>query len=82
MNGGSDPGAVANGLKESNLALDIGMRLNTLLKAAGVFTLISRTSDVDDDLSDKIARCNVFAPDLAIDIHINAGKNRRCLGTW
>lgn len=73
MNGGSDPGAVANGLKESNLALDIGVRLNKLLKAAGVFTLISRTADVDDDLSDKIGRCNVFAPDLAIDIHINAG---------
>lgn len=71
--GGSDPGAVANGLKESNLALDIGMRLNALLKAAGVFTLISRTADVDDDLTDKIARCNVFAPDLALDIHINAG---------
>ena len=32
--GGSDPGAVANGLKESNLALDIGVRLNKLLKAA------------------------------------------------
>lgn len=72
--GGSDPGAVANGLKESNLALDIGMRLNSLLKAAGVFTLISRTADVDDDLTDKIARCNVFNPDLALDIHINAGK--------
>lgn len=73
IDGGHDPGAVANGLKESNLALDIGMRLNTLLKAAGVFTLISRTSDVDDDLSDKIARCNVFNPDLALDIHINSG---------
>ena len=71
--GGSDPGAVANGLKESNLALDIGVRLNKLLKAAGVFTLISRTADVDDDLSDKIGRCNVFDPDLALDIHINAG---------
>lgn len=71
--GGSDPGAVANGLKESNLALDIGMRLNSLLKAAGVFTLVSRTADVDDDLTDKIARCNVFNPDLALDIHINAG---------
>ena len=73
IDGGKDPGAVANGLKESNLALDIGMRLNTLLKAAGVFTLISRTSDIDDDLSDKISRCNVFDPDLALDIHINAG---------
>ena len=74
MNGGSDPGAVANGLKESNLALDIGVRLNKLLKAAGVFTLISRTADVDDDLTDKIGRCNVFDPDLALDIHVNSGK--------
>lgn len=71
--GGSDPGAVANGLKEAQVALDVGLRLNSLLKKAGVFTCISRTSDIDDDLSEKIARCNVFAPDLALDIHFNSG---------
>ena len=71
--GGRDPGAVANGLKESQVALDVGLRLNYLLKKAGVFTCISRTSDIDDDLSEKIARCNVFAPDLALDIHFNSG---------
>lgn len=71
--GGKDPGAVANGLKEAQVALDVGLRLNSLLKKAGVFTCISRTSNIDDDLSDKIARCNVFAPDLALDIHFNSG---------
>ena len=71
--GGSDPGAVANGMKESNIALGIGLQLNKLLQAAGVTTQISRTTDIDDELTDKIARCNNFGPDLAIDIHINAG---------
>ena len=32
--GGQDPGAVANGLKESQVALDVGLRLNYLLKKA------------------------------------------------
>ena len=71
--GGNDPGAVANGLRESDLALSIGLEVERLLKSKGVTTKISRTTDINDDLNDKIRKCNQFAPDLAIDIHINAG---------
>lgn len=74
--GGRDYGACANGLKESEIVLDIALEMNKILKQHGVDTMISRTTqgtDALDDLSPKIQRCNEYAPDLAVDIHINAG---------
>lgn len=71
--GGSDPGACANGMKETDLALTIGNYCTSYLLAAGVEVRQSRTADIDDDLNDKIRRCNAYDPDVAIDVHINAG---------
>lgn len=74
--GGTDYGACANGLRESEIALDIAKEMNRILKLHGVETMISRTtqgSDAVDDLVPKIERCNAFNPDLAVDVHINAG---------
>ena len=34
---------------------------------------MSRTKDKNDTLSDEIKECNAYSPDLAIDIHNNAG---------
>jgi N-acetylmuramoyl-L-alanine amidase len=34
---------------------------------------MSRTKDENDTVSDEIRECNAFAPDLAVDIHNNAG---------
>lgn len=34
---------------------------------------MSRTKDENDTLSDEIKECNAFSPDLAVDIHNNAG---------
>ena len=34
---------------------------------------MSRTKDENDTLGDEIRECNAFAPDLAVDIHNNAG---------
>jgi N-acetylmuramoyl-L-alanine amidase len=34
---------------------------------------LSRTKDEDDSLSEEIRECNAYSPDLAIDIHNNAG---------
>jgi len=35
--------------------------------------MISRTRDENDSISEEIKECNAFKPDLAIDIHNNAG---------
>lgn len=71
--GGSDPGAVANGLKEKDLNLAIGQACSTELVRHGVNVLVSRTKDENDDLAEEIKECNAFNPDLAVDTHNNAG---------
>ena len=71
--GGSDPGAVANGFKEKDLNLAISLACQAELTRHGVTVLISRAKDEAAPLEERIAECNSFAPDLALDIHNNAG---------
>lgn len=72
--GGSDPGAVANGFKEKDLNLAIALACQDELARHGVLVKISRTKDENDTTSAKCAECNAFAPDVAVDIHNNAGN--------
>ena len=71
--GGSDPGAVANNAKEKDLNLSIALACKDMLVKHGVSVKMSRTKDENDPLSEEIRECNAFAPDLAVDIHNNAG---------
>ena len=71
--GGSDPGAVANGVKEKDLNLSIALACRDVLKRHGVEVKMSRTKDEGDSLSEEIKECNDYGPDLAVDIHNNAG---------
>ena len=72
--GGSDSGAVANGFKEKDLNLQIALACKDYLIQHGVDVKMSRTKDENDPLSEEIRECNAFSPDLAVDIHNNAGK--------
>ncbi|MGH7708547.1 MAG: N-acetylmuramoyl-L-alanine amidase family protein, partial [Vulcanimicrobiaceae bacterium] len=45
--GGSDPGAMHNGLTEKNLTLDISQRLRTILEARGWTVEMTRNADAD-----------------------------------
>lgn len=71
--GGSDPGAVAYGRKEKDLALDIALACKNELVRNGVSVKISRETDSSVWLEDRIAECNKYNPDCAVDIHLNAG---------
>jgi N-acetylmuramoyl-L-alanine amidase len=71
--GGSDPGAVANNTKEKDLNLSIALACRDVLVRHGVSVKMSRTKDENDPLSEEIKECNSFSPDLAVDIHNNAG---------
>lgn len=71
--GGLDVGAVANGVKEKDLNLSIALACRDELVRHGVTVKMSRTKDENDTLSEEIKECNAFAPDLAVDIHNNAG---------
>lgn len=71
--GGTDSGAIGNGFKEKDLNLSIALACNEILVNHGVTVMMSRTKDENDSISDEIKECNSFKPDLAVDIHNNAG---------
>ena len=71
--GGIDGGAVANNVKEKDLNLSIAIACRDVLVKHGVLVRMSRAKDENDPLGEEIRECNAFAPDLAVDIHNNAG---------
>lgn len=71
--GGTDAGAVANGFKEKDLNLAIALACKAELERHGVSVRMSRTNDETDPVSQEIKECNAYCPDLAVDIHNNAG---------
>ena len=71
--GGKDSGAVGNGFEEADLNLAIATACCAELERHGVSVKMSRTKDEADPLADEIKECNAFKPDLALDIHNNAG---------
>lgn len=71
--GGTDPGAVANNLKEADINLAVSKACRDELERHGLTILMSRTKDENDTLSEEIKECNNFKPAFALDIHCNAG---------
>lgn len=69
--GGSDPGAVANGLKEKDLTLEAALYVNKRLKEHGIQSTLTRSSDT------TLARSNrtnmVSKHKKCISHHFNAG---------
>ena len=71
--GGTDSGATGNGFTEKALNLSIALYCKELLEANGVTVGMSRQTDENDPINEEVNECNAFAPDLAVDIHNNAG---------
>lgn len=71
--GGTDGGAAANGLIEKNVNLVMALAMKLELERHGVEVGISRTTDVTTGLAKEISLCNAFNPDLAVEVHNNAG---------
>lgn len=70
--GGSDSGAVKY-LVEKDINLKMALACRDYLKAAGVDVKISRTTDKDSSIAEKVTAANSWGADLALDIHNNAG---------
>lgn len=71
--GGKDPGAVANGLLEKDVILKLGKKLIALLGAEGYHVAVTRMSDIDISLQQRVALANEINADLFISLHVNAG---------
>ncbi len=70
--GGNDSGA-SKYLVEKDINLVMALACRDYLEKNGVQVLMSRTKDENDPINDEIKECNAFDPNLAIDIHNNAG---------
>ena len=72
--GGSDPGAVSNGLREADLTLAISRACrDELAKYAHISVYMTRDSDVYVGLEDRAKYARDMNADLFISIHINSG---------
>src|SRR3569833_1092910 len=79
--GGYDPGAVAQGAREKDITLRIGLRLRDLLQRAGFAVIMTRERDnspggyeeVNADLRERCRISNAAGADVFLSIHVNAG---------
>jgi N-acetylmuramoyl-L-alanine amidase len=79
--GGRDPGAHGNGLDESDLTLDVALRLRKLLeKQPGVEVVMTRDTDVFIPLEERAAIANREGADLFLSIHANASRSSAAHG--
>ena len=72
--GGSDPGAVALGLVEKNINLQILLECKSELERHGVAVVCSRITDENDPVKEEVKEANASKADIAISFHANAGK--------
>ncbi len=72
--GGTDPGAVGNGLKEKDLVLAISRHIRDILLSEykGVSVKMSRDSDVYPTFVDRANMANNWGADYFCSVHINA----------
>lgn len=72
--GGSDSGAIGNGLQEKDINLKISNKINELLKEyEGINVKMSRSTDKTLSLKQRTDEANKWGADLLISIHVNAG---------
>jgi len=75
--GGKDPGAMAFGLKEKDVVLNISKKIDKILKETYRYEVVlTRTKDVYIPLEERTAIANTHKSDLFISIHINAHSDQ------
>ncbi len=80
--GGHDPGAVgADGLKEKDVVLSIGLKLARQLKEQlNLDVVMTRSTDVFIPLEERTAIANKVNADLFVSVHANASLNKSASG--
>lgn len=80
--GGSNPGAIGvNGLRESDVNLDVALKTGRILQANGISVRYSRTDDINLSLSERARLANEWGADYFVSIHCNSNVNPIYTGT-
>src|SRR2546421_8482254 len=69
--GGQDSGAMCGGVLEKDLTLDVARRIDRLLDAEGVATLMTRLGDTYVSLADRAAFGDRGRDSIFVSIHFN-----------
>lgn len=78
--GGSDTGALGNGLIEKDINLKVGLILKNYLAAYDVELRTTRDSDVTLTNDARVSLVSSFNPDLCVSIHHNAADDINARG--
>lgn len=79
--GGQDPGAMAHGLYEKTLVLDLAKRIESKLKVfENVEVKMSRNDDRYLSLTERTNIANIWKADLFISLHINSATDEAANG--
>ncbi|UTR11815.1 peptidoglycan-binding protein [Evansella sp. LMS18] len=70
--GDQDSGAVAGGMREKELVLDISLRAQRLLENQGATVIMTRSTDVFLTLSQRASLANNSNADVFVSVHANA----------
>jgi N-acetylmuramoyl-L-alanine amidase len=69
--GGQDSGAICGGVLEKDLSLDVARRIERLLEADGIATVMTRVGDSYVSLADRAALANRVRDSILVSIHFN-----------
>jgi N-acetylmuramoyl-L-alanine amidase len=78
--GGQDSGAVVGSVNEKDLTLDVAQRLNRLLQAQGMVTVMTRADDHYVSLAERATLTNKVADCILVSIHFNEGDKKGSTG--
>ena len=78
--GGSDCGAIRNGINEKDITLDISKRVVSLLEKKGYVVKMTRTNDTYVSLQDRVTISENFKPDIFVSIHVNSSNSESPTG--
>ncbi len=74
--GGSDYGAIREGINEKDINLDVAKQVQSILERKGFKVKMTRTNDMYVSLEDRCKITNSSNPFLFVSIHVNS-----CVGT-
>ena len=78
--GGQDSGTVRDGVLEKDLTLDVALRLEQVMRASGVRTMLTRRTDEYLSLAERAAAANKENACVFVSIHFDDGARAAATG--
>ncbi len=70
--GGSDYGAIREGINEKDITLDVSQRVASILKSKGYKVAMTRNDDTYVSLQERVDFSENEAPEIFVSIHVNS----------